>query len=204
MKTIVINADPKRKGTNAQLMKSAAEGAKSVGADVKYVDLYKLDLSGCRVCLICKREGMSCRCHWRDELSPLIEEIFNCDTLLIGVPLFFTLPSSHYLAFLERLVFSMVSFKTGNVFKGKVDVGLFYTVEYPIDYFEKSIRPHLKQSEDLLKMLNGNVVIETFSNITKTERSDRTEEGIHSLKLKEEQLSKDLDNIFTIAAELSK
>lgn len=204
MKTIVINADPKRKGTNAQLMKSAAEGAKSVGADVKYVDLYKIDLSGCRVCLICKREGMSCRCHWRDELSPLIEEIFNCDTLLIGVPLFFTLPSSHYLAFLERLVFSMVSFKTGNVFKGKVDVGLFYTVEYPIDYFEKSIRPHLKQSEDLLKMLNGNVVIETFSNITKTERSDKTEEGIHSLKLKEEQLSKDLDRIFTIAAELSK
>ena len=75
MKAIVINADPKRKGTNAQIMKSAVEGAKSVGAEVEYVDLYKLDFSGCRVCLICKREGMSCKCHWRDELSALIEKL---------------------------------------------------------------------------------------------------------------------------------
>lgn len=131
---------------------------------------------------------MGCKCHWRDELSPLIDEIFSSDVLLIGVPLFFSNPSSHYLAFLERLIFSMVSFKTGNTFKGKVDVGLFYTVEYPIDYFEKSIRPHLKQSEDLLKMLNGNVIIDTFSNISKTERDNSKVEGSDSLKIKEEQL----------------
>ena len=203
MKTVVINADPKRKESTAQFMKSAARGAESVGADVKYVDLYKLPLSGCRVCLICKREGMSCKCHWNDELSPLIEEILESDVLLIGVPLFFSQLSSHYMAFLERLIFSIVSFKTGNAFKGKVDVGLFYTIEYPRDYFEKSIRPHLKQSEDLLKMLNGNVVVETYYKISKTERSDSTEKGIESLNLKEQQFSKDLDEIFNIAADLS-
>ena len=32
MKTIVINADPKRRGITGQLMKKAAEGAESVGA----------------------------------------------------------------------------------------------------------------------------------------------------------------------------
>ncbi len=204
MKTVVINADPKRKGTNAQLMKSAAKGAESVGSSVEYVDLYKFKMSGCRVCLICKRDGMVCKCHWRDEISPLIEKILNSDTLLIGVPIFFSHPSSHYMALLERLIFCIVSFKTGNVFKGKVDVGLFYTVEYPLDYFKKSIRPHLKQSEDLLKMLNGNVVVDTFSNISKTEMSDSSEDGLNSLKIKEEQLSKDLERIFNIAAELSK
>ena len=52
-------------------------------------------------------------------------------------------------------------------FKGKVNVGLFYTVTSPMDYFEKSVRPHLKQSEDLLGLLNGEVVIESFSNISK-------------------------------------
>lgn len=126
MKTIVINADPKRKGTNAQLMKSAVQGAESAGCEVEYVDLYKLKMSGCRVCLICKREGMGCRCHWRDEISPLIERILDCDTLLIGVPIFFSHPSSHYMALLERLIFCIVSFKTGNAFKGKVDVGLLH------------------------------------------------------------------------------
>ena len=39
MKTIVINADPKRRGINAQLMKLALKGAESVGAETQYVDL---------------------------------------------------------------------------------------------------------------------------------------------------------------------
>ena len=52
MKTIVINAGPKRRDTNAQLAKSADEGARSVGSEVEYVDLYKIDLCGCRACLI--------------------------------------------------------------------------------------------------------------------------------------------------------
>lgn len=203
MKTVVINADPKRKGIAAQLMKSAAEGAKSAGAEVEYVDLYKMKLSGCRVCLICKNDEETCKCYWKDELSSLIDEIFSSDALLIGVPIFFTNPSSHYMALLERLIFSLVSFKTGNKFKGNVNVGLFYTMEYPLDYFENSVRPHLKQSEDLLKMLNGELVIDAFSNISRAERSDTSQEGINSLKLKEEQLSKDLKKVFNIACELS-
>ena len=131
MKTVVINADPKRKGVNAQLAKSALKGAQSTGAEVEYVDLYKLDLSGCRVCLICKRDEDVCKCYWRDELSPVIEDIFNADALLVAAPIFFSNPSSHYMALLERLVYSMVSYKTGNKFKGKVNVGLFYTIKYP-------------------------------------------------------------------------
>ena len=133
----------------------------------------------------------------------MIDEIFGCDALIVGVPIFFSNPSSHYMALLERLIFSMVSFEKGNIFKGSVDVGLFYTMEYPRDYFEKSVRPHLKQSEDLLEMLNGKVVIDSFSNITKSDRSDTSEKVIDSIKLKEEQLSRDLDKIFDIAARLS-
>ena len=200
MKTVVINAGPKRRDVTAQLAQSALKGAESAGAEVEYVDLYKLNLSGCRACMICKRDEDVCKCFWKDELSPLIERIFDSDALLIAVPIFFSNPSSHYIAFLERLIFSLVSFKTGNKFKGKVNVGLFYTVEYPLDYFEKSVRPNLKQSEDLLEMLNGTVVIDSFSTITKTERSSKSEDEIN---LKEEQLSRDLESIFEIGADLS-
>ena len=200
MKTVVINAGPKRRDVTAQLAQSALKGAESAGAEVEYVDLYKLNLSGCRACMICKRDEDVCKCFWKDELSPLIERIFDSDALLIAVPIFFSNPSSHYIAFLERMIFSLVSFKTGNKFKGKVNVGLFYTVEYPLDYFEKSVRPNLKQSEDLLEMLNGTVVIDSFSTITKTERSSKSEDEIN---LKEEQLSRDLESIFEIGADLS-
>jgi hypothetical protein len=107
------------------------------------------------------------------------------------------------MALLERLIYSMVSYKIGNKFKGKVNVGLFYTINYPKGYFEKSVRPHLKQSEDMLKMFNGEVVIDCFSNISKNDKSDDSQEGMDSLIQKEKQLSKDLNRIFDIAAELS-
>ena len=201
MKTVVINAGPKRKDMNAQLAQSAAKGAESVGSEVEYVDLYKMDLSGCRVCLICKNDDEICKCYWRDELSSVIGKIFNSDSLLIAVPIFFSQPTSHYIALIERLIFSLVSYNSGNKFKGNVNVGLFYTINFERDYFEKSVRPHIKQSEDLLKMLNGKVVVETFSNISKNIASNSSDD---ELKLKENQFNRDLNTVFEIGAELSK
>lgn len=46
MKTIVINADPKIKQEIGKLLKSAAKGAESVGSEVEYFDLYKIDMRG--------------------------------------------------------------------------------------------------------------------------------------------------------------
>ena len=201
MKAVVINAGPKRKDVNAQLAQSAAKGAESVGAEVEYFDLYGLDMSGCRVCLICKNDEDVCKCYWRDELSPVIESIYNADSLLVAAPIFFSQPTSQYMALLERLIYSMVSYESGNKFRGKVKVALFYTINYPRDYFEKSVRPHIKQSEDLLGMLNGEVVIESFSNISRNVSSKSDED---ELKLKEEQFHHDLSTVFEIAADLSR
>ena len=133
-----------------------------------------MKISGCRVCLICKNDDSVCKCYWRDELSPLIEDIFSCDCLLIGVPIFFSQPSSHYMALLERLIYSLVSYKSGNKFKGKVNVGLFYTINHPRGYFEKSIKPHLKASEDLLEMLNGEVVIDMQTSLKRKSGKKRS------------------------------
>ena len=201
MKSVVINAGPKRKDVNAQLAQSAAKGAESVGAEVEYFDLYGLDMSGCRVCLICKNDEDICKCYWRDELSPVIESIFSADSLLVAAPIFFSQPTSQYMALLERLIYSMVSYESGNKFRGKVNVALFYTINYPMEYFEKSVRPHIKQSEDLLGMLNGEVVIESFSNISRNVSSKSDED---ELKLKEEQFHHDLSTVFEIAADLSR
>lgn len=200
MKTVVINASPKRKGINAQLMKSAVKGAESVGADVEYVDLYKLDFCGCMSCLICKKEGMeSCKCYWCDELSPLIDRILNADCLLIGAPIFFSEPTSHYRALIERLIFCIVSYDVGNAFKGKVNVGLLYNVNFSKEYFEESVRPNLKQSEDILKMLNGKLEVYSFENIVQRVYG----EGDEIVESKESQFACDLEAAFSIGAELS-
>lgn len=202
LKTVVINAGPKRKDSNAQLMKYAAKGAESVGADVEYVDLYKLDLRGCMNCMICKQEGKSCKCHWRDETSPLIERILDSDCLLIGVPIFFTDPCSHYKALMERLVFCIVDYKVGNAFKGKINVGLFYSIFHSVSYFENKLRPNLKMSEDLFKMFKGKVEINSIRHIVQRDYDRASDE--ETIKLREEQFELDLKKAFEIGAELSK
>lgn len=39
MKTIILNASPRKNWNTAQLLKSAAKGAESAGAEVEYIDL---------------------------------------------------------------------------------------------------------------------------------------------------------------------
>ncbi len=53
-------------------------------------------------------------------------------------------------------------------------------------------------------MLNGDVVIDSFSNITQNDYSDTSKNGINSLKQKEEQFAFDLKKTFEIGALLSK
>lgn len=70
MKTIVINADPKIKQEIGKLLKSAAKGAESVGSEVEYFDLYKINMRGCMICSICKKKNKeSFKCYWKDDLS---------------------------------------------------------------------------------------------------------------------------------------
>ena len=200
MKTIVINADPKMKQEIGKLLKSASEGAKSVGSEVEYFDLYRMDIKGCMLCSICKKKNKeSFKCYWRDDLSPIIEKILNADTLLIGSQIFFNEPTSHYRALVERLIYCIVSYDRNYYYKGKVNVGIFYSVISPKKKNEKSVRPTLKSTEDLFKMLNGEVKVYASYKGLRSQR--KTDEQI---KEKMQEFDIDLEKAFEIGAELNK
>ncbi|MBQ2962886.1 flavodoxin family protein [Methanobrevibacter sp.] len=200
MKTIVINADPKMKQEIAKLLKSAGEGAESVGSEVEYFDLYKLDMRGCMLCSICKKKNKeSFKCYWRDDLSPIIEKILNADTLLIGSQIFFNEPTSHYRALVERLIYCIVSYDRNYHYKGNVNVGIFYSVISPKEHFKKNVQPTLKSTEDLFKMLNGEVKVYASYKGLKSHRKTDSQ-----IKEKEEEFEIDLKNAYKIGAELSK
>ena len=146
MKTVVINAAPKRRGCNAKLMKSALKGAESVGADVKYVDLYKLDLQGCMTCLICKKEGNEGKCYWKDDLSPVLEKIWQADRLITGAPIYYSEPAGGFRSFFERLTFPAMSYNDySSVFKGQVDVDVFLTMNAPMQYYKQAYERKMQE-----------------------------------------------------------
>ena len=101
MKTIIINASPRKSWNTAQMLKAARTGAEGAGAEVEYVDLYDLEFVGCHSCLACKRnDAERCKCYWNDDLSPLIDRILKADALIIGSPIYFGEPTSQFRALL--------------------------------------------------------------------------------------------------------
>ena len=210
MKTIVINASPRRKWNTAQLMKEAAKGAESVGAEVEYIDLYKLELHGCMSCLICKKEGKErCKCYWKDDMSPLIERILDADNLIIGSPIYLSEPTSHYRALLERLIFCILSYDNhSSYYEGKVNVALFYTMNAPKDYYETMMKQYLESSAQIFHMLNGEVEIYPVFNTLQVNDYSKYSMAAFDEKNKklnhEKQFPIDLETAFKIGTRLSK
>ena len=153
MKTIIINAGPRKNWNTAQLLKEARRGAESVGAETEYIDLYDMNFTGCRGCLACKlKNGKHPGCAWKDDLSPLINRILESDSLIIGTPIYWGEPTAQFRALMERLVFCVVPYEDGTYFNGKVNIGFIYTGNMDRGYYEQNLRPYLDGIEGLFKM----------------------------------------------------
>jgi len=210
LKTIIINASPRKKWNTAEVLDSARKGAESVGAEVEYVNLYDLVFKGCRSCLICKRKDKTKgKCYWNDDLTPLIEKIFDSDALIIGSPIYFGQPTSEFRALVERLIFCIMSYDDGSsYYTGKVNVGIFYTMNAPLEFYEQSMKDSLSSTEFLFSFLNGQVISYPVCDTLQVHRYSEYNMAGFSQEAKEKQLilqfPNDLEKAFEIAANLSK
>ena len=210
MKTIIINASPRKKWNTAEVLDAARKGAESVGSEVEYVNLYDLVFKGCRSCLVCKRKDKTKgKCYWRDDLTPLIEKIFDSDALIIGSPIYFGQPTSEFRALVERLIFCIMSYDDGSsYYAGKVNVGIFYTMNAPLEFYEQSMKDSLSSTEFLFSFLNGEVISYPVCDTLQVHKYSEYNMAGFSQEAKEKQLilqfPNDLEKAFEIAANLSK
>ena len=155
MRTIVVNASPRKNFNTAQLLKEAQRGAEEAGAEVEYVDLYGLDFTGCRSCLACKANGKErCRCYWKDDLSPLVGRIYEADAVIIGSPIYFGQPTAGFRALWERLAFPVLSYDGGEMsyYEGKLDVGFVWTMNATAEQYEGYVKPAVSVTESTAPM----------------------------------------------------
>lgn len=210
MKTVIINAGPRKKWNTAEVMEFAQKGAESVGAETEYFNLYDLVFKGCRSCLICKlKDKTKSKCYWRDDLTPVIDKILNADTLLIGSPIYFGEPTSAFRALLERLIFCNLSYDDGSsYYAGKLNVGIFYTMNAPLQYYNESMKASLESIEFLFSFLNGE--IKTYPICDTLQVNDYSKYNMNGFSEEAKQKQyvlqypKDLEKVFEISAELSK
>lgn len=210
MKTIIINASPRKNWNTAQLLKEAQKGAEEAGSETEYIDLYSLDFTGCRSCLACKRKGAErCKCYWKDDLSPLIDRITQADSLIIGSPIYFGEPTAKFRALLERLIFVMLSYDNySSYFTGKVNVGLIYTMNASGSYVDTLIKPMAKGIEGTFRFLNGKV--QSYFSCNTTQVSDYSKYSMAGFNLeskkeaREKQFPIDLEECHRLGKELAR
>ena len=209
MKAIAINGSP-RKGWNTEtLLKEALRGAESVGAETQLVQLYDLTYTGCRSCFGCKRKGaQSCHCVWKDDLSPVLDEILKADALLLGSPIYFGSITGQMVSFLERLQFPLFSYDDyGRLFDGKVNAAFFYTMNAPAEYYQSDMAEGLQARSAMLQLLGGTV--ETYASCDTYQFEDYSKvhaagfDAAHKKKMREEQFPRDMEAAFEIGCRLA-
>ena len=205
MKTVIVNASPRKNWNTAQLLKEAKKGAEKEGHKVEYYDLYDLNFSGCRSCLACKRKGIAepCKCYWKDGLTPLLEKIWDSDRLIAGTPIYYSEPSAGFRAFLERLTFPAMSYNDyTSVFKGYVDVDVFLTMNAPLEYYKQAYESRFKEYFAPLRFLNGKTrlipVCDTLQvkDYSKYDMAGFSEE--HKKSVHDSEFQKELDKAFKV------
>ncbi len=132
MKIIAFNGSPRKEWNTATLLKSALEGAASLGAKTKLINLYDLNYKGCNSCFDCKEKGGRSygKCSVRDALMPIFKEIEAADAVIFGSPIYMGNITGEMQSFLERLMFPYLTYTDppGTLFPKKIRTGFIYTM----------------------------------------------------------------------------
>ena len=112
-KMVAINCSPRSTWNTATLVREAAKGAEAQGAQVRVIDLYKLEkFTGCISCFGCKLPQNLGKCICKDGLAPVLEAIRDADGLIIGSPNYLGDVTAGFRALYERLIFQSITYKT--------------------------------------------------------------------------------------------
>ena len=136
-KIIAVNGSP-RSGWNTDiLVREAAAGAASAGAEVEVIDLYRLEkFTGCVSCFDCKTQAHQGECICRDGLTGVLEKIRCADGLILGSPVYLGDISAGLRALYERLIFQYITYRNEirSYNPRRIPVALIVTSGAPAEY----------------------------------------------------------------------
>jgi multimeric flavodoxin WrbA len=160
MKIMAFNGSPRKKWNTATLLKKALEGASSLGAETKLVNLYDLNFKGCISCFACKtKDGKSYgRCAVKDDLTPLLKEILDVQCIILGSPFYFGTVTGQMRSFMERLFFPFYSYTDPpeSLFSRIIPTGFIYTLGATEEMAkELGFDHHIRLNEMFLERIFG-------------------------------------------------
>ena len=149
-------------------------------------------------------------CYYKDDLTPIIDKILEADTLLLGAPNYLGDVASGFRALYERLIFCVLSYDGGpSYYKGKLNIGLFYTMNAPKEYYDNFNKPTFDNYKNTFSnFFNGKVIDYPVFNTLQVNDYSKFNIAMFDEENKKESREKqfpiDLEEAFKIGAELSK
>ena len=133
MKVIAVNGSPRKNWNTHILLEKCLDGAKEIGAETELINLYDMNFKGCTSCFACKRKGITIdKCAMKDDLEAILQEICECDALVLGSPIYFSSITGEMRSFLERLLFPYSSYEgKPSSFGKKINTAFIYTMNAP-------------------------------------------------------------------------
>ena len=119
MKVVGFVGSPRKKGNTTSIVNEVLRGASEAGAETKIFNLNELNIRGCQACYKCQTpEG---KCVQVDGMTPLYDEIFSADAVVIGTPVFMLQVTGQTKTFIDRL-FALLYLKDGQpgAFRNKI------------------------------------------------------------------------------------
>lgn len=100
MKIIHISGSPRKKSNSRNIAEQFVSKAEKNGAEVSTYILNKMDYKGCQGCLGCKNNKE--RCVLKDDLTEVLDGIYETDILLISTPVYFWEVPGQLKCFMDR------------------------------------------------------------------------------------------------------
>ncbi len=145
MKVLVLMGSPRIHGNTAELCKPFVQELKANGAEIKYLELEKLDIKPCAACYVCQDVEGEYGCVQKDDMYKIVEEILWADCIILATPIFAWYCTTKMKAVLDRH-YGMNKYYgdcSGCLWEGK-KVGIIathgYEGAYATDPFEMGVK----------------------------------------------------------------
>ncbi len=121
MKVIAFNGSGRKDGNTAILIKKTLQALEAEGIQTEFIQLSGEDISGCKVCGIC-REKKNKLCGQNDKLNEYLPKIWEADGIILGSPVYFGMMTPALKALIERTGY--VSMRNDGLLKRKVGAAI--------------------------------------------------------------------------------
>ncbi|MFQ3573401.1 MAG: flavodoxin family protein, partial [Thermodesulfovibrionales bacterium] len=122
MKVLCLLGSPRTKGNSAWMAAQLLNRLKGKkGVKVKTYFLNKLKYKGCIACYACKTKSENCAL--KDDLTPVLNDVKECDVLIMSTPTYYGEVSSQLKAFIDRTFSFLNPDYVTNPKKSRLDEG---------------------------------------------------------------------------------